>query len=149
MVKEPDNDIPSIAESMIQEGNRTEAEIILKNFVSKMTSDWKPMTRSSTTIDIAYWSMEEFLHHTTYFAQNTDQTTVVWKAPSYSKALYLLAFIYVEREDWLKAMMYIDRAIKLEPDHPLILCEKALILSRLAYHQDAYDLFMKAFEARP
>lgn len=148
MEKGPENDIPGIAESMIQEGKRTEPEILLKHFVSNMTSDWKPMTVSSSTIDIAYWSREEFLNHAPYYDPDGAQKMVVWITPSYSKALYLLAFIYVEREDWLKAMMYIDQAVKLEPDHPLILCEKALILSRLAYHEDAYDLFMKAFESR-
>ena len=48
-----------------------------------------------------------------------------------------------------KAMSFIDRAISLEPDHPLLLCEKAMILSRLGRHQEAHDLFRSAAEIRP
>ena len=56
-------DIPSIAESMIQEGKRTDPENLLKDFVSEIPPDWKPMTVSETTINIAYWTMEEFIIH--------------------------------------------------------------------------------------
>ena len=148
MEKRFEKDIPSIAESMIREGKRTEPEKLLKHFVSTMPTDWKPMTLSPTSINIAYWSMEEFINHAPDYDPNGNRKMVVWVTPSYSKAFYLLAFIYVEREDWPKAMMYIDQALDLEPDHPLILCEKAMILSRLAVHQEAHDLYIKGYGSR-
>lgn len=141
-------DIPSIAESMIQEGKRTEPENLLKDFVSEIPQDWKPMTVSETSINIAYWTTEEFIIHAPHYDPDGSKKMVVWVTPSYSKALYLLAFIYVERKDWFKAMSFIDRAISLEPDHPLLLCEKAMILSRLGRHQEAHDLFSSAAEIR-
>jgi len=142
-------DIPSIAESMIQEGKRTDPENLLKDFVSELPPDWKPIEVSDTTINIAYWSMEEFIIHSPHYDPDGSQKMVVWVTPSYSKAFYLLTFINVERKDWFKAMAFIDQAISLEPDHPLLLCEKALILSRLGRHQAAHDLFIIAAEIRP
>ena len=142
-------DIVSIAESMIQAGKRSEPENLLKDFISQMPSDWKPIEVSEATINIAYWSIEEFMSHAPYFDPDGSKKTVFWVNASYSKAFYLLAFIHVERKDWFTAMAFIDQALSLEPDHPLLLCEKALILLHLGRHQESYDLFTIAAEIRP
>jgi tetratricopeptide (TPR) repeat protein len=142
-------DIPDIAESMIQKGKRTEPEDLLKEFVSKIPSEWKPVHVSDTVINIAYWSTEEFMRHAPHYDPDGSKKMVVWATPSYSKAFYLLAFINVERKDWFTAMAFIDQAISLEPDHPLLLCEKALILLHLGRYKEAYDLFTIASEIRP
>lgn len=142
-------DIPGIAESMIKEGKRTEPENLLKDLVSEIPPGWKPVEVSDATINIAYWSMEEFNIHAISYDPDGRKKIVLWVTPSYSKAFYLLTFIYVERKDWFKAMAFIDQGISLEPDHPLLLCEKALILSRLGRHQEAHDLFIIAAEIRP
>ena len=141
-------DIADIAESMIQKGQRAEPEKLLINFVSEMPPDWKPVTISTTSIDIAYWSIMEFMSYAPHYDQGGSKKTINWVYPSYSKAFYLLAFLYVEREDWPKASWCIDQAFELEPDHPLILCEKAMICSFSGRHQEAYDLFIKAADIR-
>ncbi len=142
-------DIPGIAESMIQEGKRTDPENLLKDFISEIPPNWKPIEVLDTTIKITYWSREEFVRHAPHYDPDGSKKMVVWVAPSYSKAFYLLAFINVERKNWFAAMAFIDQAISLEPDHPLPLCEKALILSHLGRHQEAHDLFTIAAEIRP
>jgi Flp pilus assembly protein TadD len=141
-------DVPSEAESMIQQGQRSEAEDLLREFVSGMPADWKPVTESPHSLEIAYWDTTEFLSHVPHQKASGIEKMVVWVPPSYSKALYLLGFLAVEREDWSTALNDIDRGLALEPDHPLLLCEKALIFSRMERHEDAYDLFMKAMEIR-
>ena len=140
--------ILNIASSMMGEGKRSEAEKLLKDFVSEMPLDWKPVNVSTTSIDVAYWSMEEFMIHASHCNPEGSKKIVNWVGPSYSKAFYLLSFISVEQQDWPKAMLYIDQAIELEPDHPFILCEKAMILLHLGSYQEAYDLFIKASEIR-
>jgi tetratricopeptide (TPR) repeat protein len=142
-------DIPGIAESMIKEGKRNEPGNLLKDFVSEIPADWKPVEVFKTKIDVSYWSMEEFISHAPYYDPNDSEKMVMWVTPSYSKAFYLLGFIYAEKRDWLKAMAFIEKGISLEPDHPLLLCEKAMILSRLGSHQEAHDLFLNAAEIRP
>jgi len=142
-------DIPNIAESMIRKGKRIEPENLLKDFVSKIPPGWKSIEVSDTAINVAYWSTEEFISHAPHYDPDGNQKMVVWATPSYSKAFYLLAFTHVEKKDWFTAMAFIDQAISLEPDHPLLLCEKALILLRLGRYQEAYDLFIIAAEIRP
>jgi len=148
MGKKSPEDVPSAAESMIQQGRRSEAEELLREFVSDMPANWKPVTESPYSIGIAYWDTTEFLSHVPHQNASGIEKMVLWVTPSYSKAFYLLGFLAVVREDWSNALHYIDQGLALEPDHPLLLCEKALILSRMKRHEDAYDLFMKAVDIR-
>ena len=141
-------DVPREAESMMQQGQRSEAEELLREFVSGMPAEWKPVTESPHSLEIAYWDTTEFLSHVPHQNASGIKKMIVWVPPSYSKAFYLLGFLAVEREDWSNALNHIDRGLALEPDHPLLLCEKALIFSRMERHEDAYDLFMKAMEIR-
>lgn len=135
------------AELMIEEGERSDAEKLLKRFVKDMPSDWKPVTETFCSIDIAYWDVNEFSCHS--YRPPGDKTMVVWITPSYSKAFYLLAFLKVERKEYTEALDFIEQGLLLEPDHPLLWCEKALILNYLEQHEEAYRLFMKAASIRP
>ena len=134
--------ILSVANSLVQEGKRAEAERLLNEFVSEMPIDWKPVTESETSIDVSYWSLEEFMSHAAHYTKEGGDKNLKWVVGhSYSEVFYTLAFISAEQQDWPKAMLYIQQAIELEPDHPLILCEKATILSQLGLYQKAYDVF--------
>ena len=146
-IKVPANPLEQ-PELMIRQGQRSKAEKFLKGFVSNIPSNWKPIEESPDRVKIAFWDMDEFLAYKAYQKIKKIEKEVLWITPSYSKAFYLLGFIAVEREDWSNAMKYIDRGLKLEPDHPLLLCEKAMILSRMGRHGEAYKLFMKASDSR-
>lgn len=143
----PENPLGS-AVLMIQRGQRSEAEKFLREFVSKIPSNWKPIEESSDSVKIAFWDPDEFLAYKAYQKAKNITKKVVWVTPSYSKAFYLLGFIAVERGDWDNAIKYIEYGLKLEPDHPTLLCEKAMILSRTGRHEKAYEIFMKALDSR-
>lgn len=66
--------------------------------------------------------------------------------PSYSRAFYILGFMAVERDEWAVALEYIDKGLALELDHPLLLAEKAMIVSRMKRFEEAVELFMKAVD---
>lgn len=142
-------DIPSIADSMIQYGQKSKAEKFLKEFVSDTPPDWKPVTESQDFVKIAFWDMTEFISYVAHRETSEIKKKVLWVTPSYSKAFYLLAFMTVEREDWSNAIKYIDRGIVLESDHPVLLCEKALRLSCMNRNEEAYHLYIKAVDIRP
>ena len=142
-------DIPNIADSMIRYGQKSKAEKLLKEFVSDMPPNWKPATESADSIEIAFWDMTEFLSYVAHQETSGIEKRVEWVTPSYSKAFYLLAFMAVEREDWSNAIKYIERGLTLESDHPSLLCEKAMILSRMSRNEEAYGLFVKVVDIRP
>jgi tetratricopeptide (TPR) repeat protein len=55
----------------------------------------------------------------------------------------------MEQKNYHKALDYPDKAIELEPDHPLIVSEKALALSGQGKLSEAVELYLKAHDARP
>lgn len=142
-------DILNIADSMIQYGQRSKAIKLLKEFVSSMPPNWKPVTQSPGSVKIAFWDMTEFMSYIAHPKTSEIKKKVLWVTPSYSKAFYLLAFMTVEREDWSNAIKYIDQGLILESDHPVLLCEKALILSHMSRNEEAYHLYIKAVDIRP
>ena len=142
-------DITTIAESMIQQGQYYEAKELLEELVLDIPPNWKSITKLPDSIEIAYWDMTEFIQHVRHYqSTNEIEKRLVWVTPSYSKMYYLLAFIAVERKDWTNAMNYVDKGLTLEPDHPLLLCEKAMIFLHMNRQTEAYNLFMKAIDIR-
>lgn len=141
-------DILSLAESMIQSGQRFEGIKLLKEFVLNVPPNWKPIIESSDVINGAFWAMNEFLSYIAYRETGGVSKKVVWVTPSYSKAFYDLAFIAVEQENWVDAIKYLNQGLLLESDHPLLLCEKAMVLLRMKKHEEAYNLFVKAVYIR-
>jgi len=134
---------------LIKQGQKAKAERVLKEGLSRMPPDWKPGYSASDHIAFAFWDLQEFLAYIPYQETTGDERKLVWVAPSYSKAWHLLAFIAVEQGDWAGALEAIDRALALEPDHPVPMSEKAMILARMNRYEEAYKLYMKAASIRP
>jgi len=114
-----------------------------------MPPDWKPEVRESDHSAFAFWDLQEFLAYIPFYKSTGDERRLVWILPSYPKAWHLLAFIAVERGDWAGALEAIDRALALEPDHPVPMCEKAMILARMNRYEEACELYLKAESIRP
>jgi len=148
MERKQDNPIltEAIAIALVKQGKFAEAEELLVDFVSWMPPQWKPITETEKQLEIAFWDQTEFLNYT--FA-NKASKNVLSVMPSYSKAYYFLGSLAVEQMNYDKALDYLDRAIELEPDHPLILSEKALVLSGQGKLSEAAALYLKAHNARP
>ena len=144
------SDITEKAMSLFRQGQEEEAKTLLKDFISTMPLDWKPINISENTQDISFWDMNEFLSYVAYVQTDTAQIarTTNWIKPSYSKAYYYLAYIGVEQNNPSEALDWIEEALKLEPDHPLILSEKAIILQRSGDIKQAYDLYIQAAHVR-
>jgi tetratricopeptide (TPR) repeat protein len=114
-----------------------------------MPPDWKPEHSEQDHIAIAFWDVEEFLAYIHYHKRIGGDRNIVWVLPSYPKAWYLLAFMAVERQDWTGALEAIDQALALDPNHPVPMCEKAMILARIKRNEEAYELYKKAESVRP
>ena len=144
-MNEPLKDPIEIAVSLIHSGDKAQAESVLRKLVSDIPSNWKPIHEGPKGMMISFWDQEEFL---SFVAQNPNKE-ILWAGVSYSKALYYLSFLAVQMQNWLEALKFIDKAIALEPDHPTLLSEKAMILGGMNNKQEAYNLYMKAMTSRP
>jgi len=137
-------DVAAVA--LAKEGKFAEAEKLLCDFISLMPPGWKPINETERQKEIAFWDETEFLN---YSLANKESKDIVFVTPSYSKGYYLLGAFAIEQKDFDKALAYLDKAIKLEPDHPLILSEKALLLAGQGKLHEAVELYFKAHDARP
>lgn len=137
------------AEELIRRGETDKAYAMLTELVAEMPKGWKPVNETKEEILVAFWDMQEFLSYVPYHEKSGDKRKVVWMTPSYSKAYYLLAYIAVERKDRTSAVEAIGKALALEPEHPSILCEKALILQYDKEFGEALELYKKAMTIRP
>jgi len=130
------------AQRLIQERRFEEARTYLEALVSRMPAGWKPVARSGGQVLFAYWDMEHFQACAAKDAEkNIRRNEILWVQPSYSKAYYYLAFISLESRRAAEANQYIDKALALEPDHPMLLLEKGTILQHLKANEEALKYF--------
>jgi len=148
--EEKKQDLVLKAEQLLRAGQREEAATILAELLKSMPKGWKPVQKRKDGIAIHFWDQMEFFSYVAYIQQkdSKDKRNVTWETPSYSKAYYLVAFLAVEEGNWQKGLELIDSALKLEPDHPTLLCEKALILGRLGKHKEALAIYQAATRTR-
>ena len=149
-MNEPTENFIATFQSLMKNGDKQQAESLLKKSVAEMPHNWKPIGESPDVLSMAFWNQEEFLMFIAHHEKSNRYKKLLWIAPSYSRAFYYLSFIAVGRQDWSQALKYINEALTLEPDHPLSLCEKATILSNgMNDKEEALKLFMKAIIVRP
>ncbi len=148
MERNQDNPIftEEMAIALAKQGKFEEAEELLVDFVNRMPPQWKPIKETDTQLLMAFWDQTEFLNYC--FAHEASKD-IVAVTPSYSKGYYLIGTFAVEQKNYCKALGYLDKALELEPDHPLILCEKALVLAGQGKLTEAVELYLEAHNARP
>jgi len=119
-----------------------------------MPQKWQPFEEFEDRLEIAFWDKKEFLSYVQFnqlfgdlFSENTDKT-IIWKTPSYSKYCYELAYYSVEKKDYYNAIKMLNIGLRLEPDHPLLLCELGLALNQMGKHEKALEAYKHAFFAR-
>lgn len=136
-------------ESKIQHRRYQEAQSLLLDMVAGMPKGWRPTKRhEDKRIEVAFWSEQEQLAYTDYFKESINEHFEISTSCSYSKAYYLLACLEMNVQNFDGAQVYINQAIVLEPDHPEILCTKALIMTHLGRYKDAYELYLNAIYSR-
>jgi tetratricopeptide (TPR) repeat protein len=130
------------AEALMATRRFAEAGALLSAGVDQMPNGWQPISKDGDRVVLAAWDLGEFLR----FAKDSDPLSgpgVVWVTPSYSKARYLLAVIAVETGDVEGAFHHIVCAIELQPYHPLVMHEAAIILQRIGGVAEALAILEK------
>jgi len=133
-------------EALLAQGKVAAAVPLLEERMKAMPPGWKARVDLPEQLEVAFWDKSEFL---AYIAHMKPEKNVLWKVPSYSRYAYYLCFAAVERHDLAAAERWIDAALALEPDHALILCEKALILGYKKRRPEAIDYYRRATVAMP
>lgn len=138
------------AEELIGRNEYQKAENLLQAIVKDIPSDWKHFRQISVNAwEYAFWDNQEREAFLPFFEEHYKDAQLSDVHPSFSKVYYHLAFLAFEQDNAKKALSYIDAGLSLEPDHPSLLCEKALILHHSGSLDKAYELYVKAVYTRP
>jgi len=123
------------------------AREMLGELIKTMPKGWKPLKKTKAGIQVAFWSQEEFFRYTASKATDKRQKgDIVWVGPSYSRALFLLGMLDAEERKYDEALVWLDKALALEPDHPAILGEKGFVLSTTKRHKEAIEAYRQGLE---
>lgn len=102
-----------------------------------MPEGWRPFVRRNGILHASFWSVDEFNE---YVKHDRSGEPVLWTGPSYSKAWYWVAHCEWELGRRDEAERAIAEALRLEPDHPEVLCEAA-------FHRQQKELWPESLEA--
>lgn len=139
-----------LAESKLRQRDYMRAEHFLQRLIDTCPDDWQAQYKSPNgNIEYAFWDVQEFEAYLPYFHKHELGKEVDWVGPSYSRAYYHFSNIFLEQKQYKQALAYVNEGLILEPDHPELLCHKALILRCMDQLRDAYDLYIHALHVRP
>ena len=118
------------------------ASALLRQITAHTPPDWHGVWKTPEGTMIAYWDSEERDECSPEDAARSG-AQVTWVLPSYSQAWYELAFIAIERQRLDEAEQVLEQALLLEPDHPTLLNERALLEQRRQHYEQALALTSK------
>lgn len=116
------------------------AESLLEQVVSFAPAGWKAFSESNDSIFCAFWDTVEMNR----CIREQPDRVVIPCFPSYSRAYYLLGFIAIEKGNAERALVQLNKGLALQPDHPVILLEKATVLSMRKQPEEAYECYVLA-----
>jgi tetratricopeptide (TPR) repeat protein len=116
------------------------AESLLEQVVSFAPEGWKAFSERNDSIFCAFWDTVEMNR----CIREQPDRIVISSFPSYSRAYYLLGFIAVEKGNTERALVQLNKGLALQPDHPVILLEKAAVLSMRKQPEEAYECYVLA-----
>jgi tetratricopeptide (TPR) repeat protein len=119
----------------------------LVDLVAERPAGWSPRVETADVVEWACWDDAEQTAATAH--EESLGHTLRRSSPSYSEAGYELALAAFEREDWPTAATCLDRALALEPDHPLLWCARGVAYEADRRPQRALACYRRAAASRP
>jgi Flp pilus assembly protein TadD len=119
-------DIPAEAMTLVSEKQNTKAKKMLEAFVKTMPANWTARNETADKVNIVYWNQEHLTQCSKFDAASTTKIVEANLGNSYSQAFYVLGYIANEEGDAAGASQYLDKALTLEPNNPIIISERAV-----------------------
>lgn len=117
------------------------AEQLLLSVIQNTPDNYSSIIKLDKWTNIKFWELEDFLHFATFKSEYDQDEQVNWQPNAYPKAYYQLGYLYVQNEDYERAIFCLDKAISLEPYNPKPKNEKAIALLKSCYNSEAYALY--------
>ncbi len=139
-------DIPAEAMELVHTKQNTKAKKILEKFVKTMPDNWAARKETSEKVNIVYWNQEHLTQCFPIDAVTTKKSLEANLGNSYSQAFYVLGYIATEEGDAASAIQYLDKALALEPNNPIIISERAVGMLDGTKLEEKLALFERALD---
>lgn len=125
----------------IQAKEFRQAALLLDGVLDRAPADYRHEVEQDGKLSIHFWSLDEFLAYVVWMKANGTERDVVWIANAYPRAAYYLAYTSVERKAYDKALEYLERGLKLDPDSPRLNHEKCQVYLRTKRTREALAIY--------
>ncbi|MGI8468134.1 MAG: tetratricopeptide repeat protein [Pyrinomonadaceae bacterium] len=140
-------DFVAIAETLMDDGLFDEAIEFLERFTPERPNYWKPKVVAPQEDYVYFWNRNEFDSYINFIRKGEPKNTR-WLFPSYSKAHYLLAYLYIDQGNYQSGKIHLNKGLLLEPDHPKLLTEKGILLGRMGLEREALEVLKRVPNSR-
>ena len=139
------------AVNLIEKNKYPEAKILLDNYVNTMPANWSHRVVDEKQVRVFFWDQEQLAECGLFeISAAGDKKMEPVLDGSYSKAYYLLAFLALESRNnpYNNALLNLDNGLRLEPDQPTLLYEKANLHYRLKRYEQAIQLYTQLIQSK-
>ncbi len=139
------------ANELVQAQKWGEAKLILEPIAGRSPQLYVYSFETDAELFIKFWDLAEYLGYmgmTRKLGETPEQETI-WLKAAYPRAHYLLARVDMAKKDFASAAEHLDLALQMEPDHPLCLCDMAVISALTGDAEQALDYCDMTLQARP
>jgi tetratricopeptide (TPR) repeat protein len=135
--EESDAKLVDRAHQLIKDSNHDKAYSILSDIVKRTPQKYVNQFKKDGKLFIKFWDLNEFTSYTAQIQEKSELQRVVWLPNAYPRAYFYLGYLHIEKEEYEKAINYLDKGLVLEPANATLLNEKTQGLVKLNKYDEA------------
>jgi tetratricopeptide (TPR) repeat protein len=140
----------NVAMDALAAGKFDEAESLLLAVIANTPSNYTNVIENADGLSIKFWEQSDFLHYITWQQdRGLAKQSINWILNAYPRAHYCMGFLCVKKNQFARAIEFLDRGLQLEPTNPKFLLEKAQALIRSGLKAEALALYDQIGEIGP
>jgi tetratricopeptide (TPR) repeat protein len=128
------------AERWLAEGNSHQAKLRLMEIAAHIPDDYRRRTETERAVQLRSRNLADFLASAIEEGNATGKN-VEWIGEVYPKACHLLGWIAYEEGEWLAAISWLRRGLRLDPDHVEMLKELGATYNRCHMPDGALECY--------
>lgn len=135
----------------IQRRNLGEARMLLEQVIVRTPQYYVYSFETDKELFIKFWDLAEYLGYIAMTRRVGEPVVqeVIWLHSAYPRAHFFMSKIECAEGQTARAAEHLDIALRLEPDHPVCLCEMADLLAKTGDNEGAAEYYEAALSARP
>jgi tetratricopeptide (TPR) repeat protein len=134
-----------IALEAMEDSDFSTAERVLLKVAQRAPGNYQSIVETADAIYVKSWGVDDFSMMADRHTASGDPRPMLALRNAYPRACYYLAFLYIEQGQIAEAGKWLDVGLRLEPDDPRMLLERALVCSEVGDLSGATRLYEKVF----